>query len=137
MRVTDSAGLVSAIERELHSEAGRAVDVATSTLLDAAIRKSSGPFSQPELDSMDNPYAKRHGMPRLDPDQINAQTGQFRAAWQSVRLGSLRARVINTNWKGKYLVTPDGQGTSLMFHRGVDDSAQDETVRRLPWLSRS
>lgn len=128
---------MAAIEREVFEQTRDAVDIATATVLDAAIRKSSGPFSQAALDDMDNPYAKRHGMPMLDPDQINAQTGQFRAAWEAVRLGAMAARVINTNWKGKYLVTPDGEGTSLMFHRGVDDSAQDEAVRRLPWLSRS
>lgn len=137
MRVTDSADLAAAIEKELEGHAADALSVATSTLLDAAVRLSSGPFSQSQLDEMDNPYAKRHGSPLLDPGKINAQTGQFRASWQSVRLGRLNARVINTNWKGQFLVTPDGEGTRFMFHRGVDESAQDETQKRLPWVSRS
>lgn len=137
MTVQGASGLHSALVGEVMEQVEDAGDIATSLLLDAAIRRSSGPWSQDQLDQADNPYAKRHGHPLLDPSMANVQTGAFRAAWQSLKLSRTHWQVVNADPVGRFLVTPDGQGTKFMFHRGVDEGAVDDVLRRMPALSRS
>ena len=83
---------------------------------------SSGPFSQMQLNAMDNPYAVRHGTAQIAPDVINVQTGKFRAAWKrevNDWTGSppdaLLTKVINTSGVAKYML-----GTKRMLPRPVD-----------------
>ena len=127
-----SSLLLSALRAQVVVQASDAVDVATSGLLAAAIVRSSGPYSQLELNQKNNPYAKKHGSPLLDPGTVNVQTGQFRSMWNSHKIDPLHAQVTNSDPIAKYLVTEDGEGTQFMFHRGVDDAAQEDLVKRMP-----
>lgn len=125
---------MSAMRSAIVDEASDAVDIATSGLLSCAIVRSSGTYSLADLAEDDHPYAKRHGYPQLDPGTINAQTGAFRADWDARKIDHLHSQVTNSNPVAKYLVTEDGQGTRTMFHRGVDEAAQDDLVKRMPAL---
>lgn len=137
MRISGSTDVAQALRDIIELEAAAEVDDVSEFLLDAAVRRSSGPFSQSQLDAMDNPYAKRHGRPILEPFNVNDQTGTFRRSWEPRQVGALHAQVVNTDPKAKYLVTEDEQGTEFMFHRGVDDAAQEDTLRAFPHVSRS
>lgn len=86
---------------------------------DYVVYRSSGPYSQPQLDAMDNPYAKRHGRPLLDPGRINVQTGAFRREWrdpETMRSGDgYSSRILNDSDVADFLRL----GTRYMFSRPI------------------
>lgn len=86
-----------------------------------AIQYSSGTHSTADLARLDHPFATRHGSPQLDPSIINAQAGDFRAAWRTVGPvsgnGGVAGTIVNDDPKAQFLKT----GTRLMFARPVDD----------------
>lgn len=128
MRVLRSSDIAAALRTEIGAFSERSVDLAASVALETAVRMSSGPWSRADLAAADHPYATRHGAPRLDPGQINVQTGAFRSRWRGFKLSRLHARIVNDDPKADMLAS----GTERMFPRPVKEKTEAETARRLP-----
>lgn len=147
MTVRQAARKVAAVRIEIRRECQKAV---TRTMRDAQARAkkwSSGGFSPRTLAKMDHPYATRHGAEGsgvLDPGKINAQTGEFREAWQtstpSPSSGSVSGRLSNFDPKADFLQ----YGTHLMVVRPIKerlelyifDSASFELAKVVQGLER-
>lgn len=93
---------------------------------DFAIRRSSGTRSTAELSRkpLDHPFARRHGAPKLDPGEINVQSGRFKGAWQRpevTRFGDeIGARILNDSDVADWL--RDGNRTT--FPRPIGEETE-------------
>jgi len=104
-----------------------------------AIRLSSGPYRQSQLDRMDHPYAKRHGRAMFPLRVINWQTGEFRSDWSvlpTIRTSDqIVGRLINDDPKLENPIDPEGnfltQGTRFMFARPIDVALQEYADQKL------
>lgn len=138
---------VEALRREIK----RDCQLAVSRTLREAERKakqwSSGGFSPRTLAKMDHPYARRHGefgSGTLDPATINAQTGEFRASWETslphFSDRQITGRLSNQDPKADFLQ----YGTEFMVVRPIKerlelyifDSASFELARVVKGLER-
>jgi len=103
----------------------RGVTLALEACRAEAIRQSSGPYSQADLNRMDNPYARRHGRPLLDPATINVQSGQFRSAWAVssvvMQLGQISGELRNDDFVADFMA----RGTRFMFARPIQRELED------------
>jgi hypothetical protein len=118
--------IVGQIDLALRIEAEIVVAAAASRGFEAALDWSSGPFSQADLDRKDNPYARRHGSPLLDPGRINVQTGQFRSGWE-VRGDRLHRQIVNDSNVADFL-----KGTPSMFSRPIWDRIEAAVLEAVP-----
>jgi hypothetical protein len=115
---------LDALERFVNNLPGELTQAVNDTLhagYGLAIQHSSGTHSSADLARLDHPFATRHGSPLLDPSVINAQTGQFRAAWRTEgpkpTAGGVGGAIVNDDPKVQVLKP----GTRLMFARPVED----------------
>lgn len=109
---------LSRIDGALRDAAGEMVRQASSVGGKAAREASSGRYSLSRLAEMDHPYARRHGVARLDPATINVQTGRFLRGWREgaimmTRRGA-KGRVFNQTDRARWMF-----GTRLMVERPV------------------
>lgn len=102
----------SGAEAGLHDLVDHGVEVARRLSSGSEI---TGNLSQADLNRMDNPYARRHGRPRLQPGIINMQRGVFYAAWKSAVLGGNYAKIVNDSDVADFLQF----GTEFMFERPI------------------
>lgn len=117
--------------REFEQDVLRAERVTVDDLLETAQQFSSGTLKPKDLRRMDHPYAKRHGAPKLNPAVINAQTGEFRGAWQTDPVSSgadgLESALYNTDPKAEKWLEP---GTKKMFARPIDELIESRVAPR-------
>jgi len=121
----------------LPGEVAEAVELTAQDALTRARWWSSGSLSLKQMrrKSVDHPYARRHGSPKLNPDFINTQTGVFAASWRHSAPvedaeGNLTAAVFNTDPKAPYLEQPDGGPNSKMFARHPHEQVAAEVAPR-------
>ena len=109
----------------------KVVELTQETAMVNADRASSGPFKQPYLDYMGNPFSKRRPNPAFDPTIINEQTGAFRRAWRKGVLTAhalgVDASVRNADPKADWLK----DGTETMVKRDVAGRIEKETKQDL------
>lgn len=121
---TDSA---QEFEDDFRSAEERTVD----DLHNTAVELSSGSLTPADLRRMDHPYAKRHGTPKLNPGIINAQSGDFRGAWERDAVkparDGLTSGIFNTDPKAEKWLQP---GTKFMVARPVDAEIEDRVAPR-------
>ena len=112
--------VLNALPQTLEAELMQAEQETLDEAEAIAYRLSSGPFDQPALDDLDNPYAKRHPGSLLDPRVINVRTGQFRAGWQGFGPTLAGGGIVYslTNFTPEsYFLQP---GTRFMWNRPID-----------------
>lgn len=138
---------LSAFADSLRSAAIEAVEEVAQDALEAAQERSSGTVTSGMLQTLDHPYATRHGEPLLDPGIVNIQTGAFASAWRMARRDSLgqfaakgdavMAEIFNEDPKAEKWLE---HGTSRMFARpiwdGITERIEDDLAEaftsRLP-----
>lgn len=97
-----------------------AMNIAGEKALKGAIKLSSGNVSAYHQKYIyDHPYARRHGIARMDPTIINVRTGEFRDSWRHlgvVQDGNVfRVALVNDSEAAKYL----DEGTRFMLERPI------------------
>jgi hypothetical protein len=102
-------------------------------LLQRCIEHSSGSFSAADLRALDHPYARRHPLPLLDPDEVNVESGEFQHAWRlegpQQRGDRLTTRVFNTSRVAPYLDQQDPPpSVTPMVPRRPQEKAWKETA---------
>lgn len=125
--------------RQLQAKAEQAVKKTLEDLKAEAVAATSGSLSPADLRRLDHPYARRHGVPGLDPDTLNVGTGALRASWQTegplYEGGVLTGRLFNTDPKAGDWLEP---GTRTMFPRAPHEKAaakvEPDLLRRLEEL---
>ena len=114
-------------DADFRSAEERSVD----DLYRTAVELSSGNLKPADLARMDHPYAKRHGTPKLNPGIINAQSGDFRGAWEQEAVkgegDGLAGGIYNTDPKAEKWLQP---GTKFMVARPVDAEVEDRVAPR-------
>ena len=112
-------------------------------LLETAHRFSSGTLTYPDLERLDHPYARRHGVPLLPPEIISTHTNQFRSSWRSEDPhdegdDTLVTSIYNVDPKADYLDQSQGHPRTRMFARPIADAVLAEVEpRRLERLNRA
>lgn len=100
-------------------------------LYGVAVELSSGTLTPKDLRRMDHPYAKRHGAPKLNPGIINAQSGDFRGAWEREEPKAdgdgLTSALYNTDPKAEKWLQP---GTKFMVARPIDAAIEERVAPR-------
>lgn len=100
-----------------------------------AVELSSGPHSYADLAALGHPYALRHGSPKLDPNVVNVQSGQFRAAWEvtgpTEQGDAIVAALQNTAPHADDLAEGLVDGRRLMFPRRPDLQVESELAGEL------
>lgn len=127
----------TALTKDFLSAMKQSVDVSCKKSLDKAVELSNGGYSLAQLEAMDHPYARRHGMPLLPPEIINKQTGNFQRAWKkenaSVSGSKVKAKITNYDRKADYLTQPRGWPSTKMFQRPVDKEVEtfwEDTLKK-------
>lgn len=124
-----AAGLREAARR-LPENVRQAEAASGEDLLRACIAHSSGTHTAAALRALDHPYARRHGAPQLDPDEVNVEGGEFRQGWRlsgpEPIPGGTRTTVLNLDPKARFFV----HGTTTMFARHPHEKAAREVAPR-------
>ena len=143
MTIREAQRLFERMEQQVDDAAERGFQKVLDRGLALARRQTSGRRSLRELRRRDNPYAKRHGSPLLDPARVNThspggllsrwfKSGQFGASSQVLGKGDrmpgrvlgsgtrdLRGAIVNDDPVTEYL-----EGTTVMFPRPVAEAVE-------------
>lgn len=123
MRITlaDLPGILDAMAERVVPAVEEAHNHTLQQGMQEAVKISSGPYSTAQLRADNHPYAKRDPRPPLPAYIINAQTGEFLAAWgvnDPQTVGDVTSSsLINNSPHGSYLRSGD---KSLMIERPVE-----------------
>ena len=111
------------IEKQIERAARAAINKTAREGVQVARQLSSGKYSLVQLRRMGHPYSKRNPRPPQDRGIINAQTGQFRAAWEyeksrSYFAGNVAGFIVNQSDRAQWLT---GQPTDTMIGRPIEN----------------